>query len=74
MEYREIYSSDPKWDQVEPGQYAVVRTDSGGDVVVVYTIETTRQQAVAFARAMGMSSTKVLWRDGDKRVETIPWD
>jgi hypothetical protein len=74
MDYWEIQTEDPKWDQVQPGQYAVVRTNSDGDVVVVYSIETMRQQAVAFARAMGMSSTKILWRDADKRVQTIPWD
>jgi hypothetical protein len=74
MEYPMIKSADPRWSQVQVGQYAVVRRDSDGDVVTVYSIESSRQQAVAFARSLNLSSTAIFFRESDAVVAQVPWN
>jgi hypothetical protein len=74
MEYALIKSGDPRWSKLQVGQYAVVRKDAEGDVVTVYSIEASRQQAVAFARSLNLSSTGVFFRENDATVTAIPWN
>jgi hypothetical protein len=73
MDYRDIRSHDPKWTAVRVGQYAVVRLNNDGDIVMVYTVEDQRQLAVAFARSLNIGSAVVLYRASEPVVETVPW-
>lgn len=74
MDYSGIKSNDPKWAQVQIGQFAVVRLDDEGDVVTVYSVESSRQHAIAFARSVGLGSTNILHRETGENVETIRWN
>ena len=73
MVYGEIKSRDPKWAGVTVGQYAVVQLDTDGDVQLVYVVEKTKQEAVAFARALNLGSTAVLFRPNPTAVDKVPY-
>jgi hypothetical protein len=72
MEYAYLTSRDPKWQKVRPGQYAVAQTDAEGQILLVFTVEDTKQQA-AYARSLNLNGTAVLYRDGEEEVQSIPW-
>jgi hypothetical protein len=74
MDYSYYVSRDPKWTNVQPGQYAVVQCQGEGVVALVFTIESTRAEAVAYARSLNLSSALVLYRDGLEKVTVVPWE
>ena len=73
MDYNQIRSHDAKWANVRVGQYAVVRLDNDGDVVMVYSVEDSKPMAIAFARALGIGSAVLLHRATESQVDTVPY-
>jgi hypothetical protein len=73
LAYASVRSLDPKWQRVRPGQYAVVRLDGVDKIVLLFGVEDALRQAVAYAHSLGMPSTRILFRDGEQRVEVVPW-
>jgi hypothetical protein len=73
LAYPSVKSRDPKWQRVRPGQYAVVRLEGLDNIVLLFSAEDSLRQAVAYARSLGMPTTRILFRDGEQRVEVFPW-
>jgi hypothetical protein len=73
MDYADLSSQDPRWANVQVGEYAIVRLSSDGTIEFVYTVETARPLAASFARTLGMSNVAVYYRATPAVVEKVPY-